>query len=140
MINDSRYLIVYGTLQPFFTNPHAQFLREHGRYVGKAHFTGLLFDLGDYPGAIYQPNSLTCVSGALYDIGNDKQVILTYLDNYEGIGPEFDQPTEYIRRLIPIRCLSKIIDCWIYLYNYPTIGKPVIASGDYAQHSSSGKR
>lgn len=136
MIKDSCYLTVYGTLRPFFTNPHAQFLREHGRYVGEAHFPGLLLDLGDYPGALYQPDSLACVSGTLYNMGNYQQVILTYLDNYEGIGPEFDQPTEYMRKLIPIQCLNEVINCWIYLYNHPTINKPVIASGDYVQHSS----
>lgn len=138
MIKDSTYLIVYGTLRPFFTNSHAQFLREHSHYVGEATFPGILFDLGDYPGATYQPGGVTHVSGTVYDISDHQLIILAYLDNYEGIGAEFDQPTEYVRRLIPVYCLDKVFNCWIYLYNYSIAGKLVITFGDYSLYSRKG--
>ena len=135
MTKDPCYLMVYGTLRPFFTNPQAQFLREHGHYIGEATFPGLLFDLGDYPGATYQPDGMAFVRGAVYDLSDRQRVLLPYLDNYEGIGDEFDQPAEYVRRLIPVCCLNEVISCWVYLYNHSTAGRPVIASGDFVRFS-----
>ena len=133
-------LIVYGTLRPPFANPFAQFLRQHSQYIGEAAFPGLLLDLGwsdtsGYPGAVYQPNAPTNVVGVVYDIGHHKEFILAYLDDYEGIGDAFDQPNEYVRAVIPVRCNGATIDCWIYLYNLPIVGKSVIASGDYVRYS-----
>lgn len=135
MAADSNYLIVYGTLRPPFTNPATQFLRQRSRYLGNAAFPGLLFDLGSYPGAIYQPDGITRVTGAVYDIGSDKQAILAYLDDYEGVGELFDWPNEYVRLLIPVYCRQAVINCWVYLYNLSTAEKPLITSGDYVRYS-----
>lgn len=140
MTENPDYILVYGTLRPDFNNPFAELLRQHGHYVGEATFPGLLFDLGEantvaYPGAIYQPDSTTNVVGTVYDISRHKQLILTHLDDYEGIGDAFDQPNEYVRAIIPVRCNGTLVDCWIYLYNWPIDGKQVIASGDYVRYS-----
>ena len=140
MTNNPDYLLVYGTLRPLFDNPFAQFLRQHSQYVGDAVFPGLLLDLArpgtpGYPGAIYQPDSVTNVVGTVYDIGPHKQLILAYLDDYEGVGEAFDQPNEYIRVVIPVRCRDTVIDCWVYLYNELTDGWLIILSGDYVRYS-----
>ena len=140
MTKDSNYLIVYGTLRPPFINPFAQFLRQHGRYVGEATFPGLLFsvewfDTSTYPGAIYQPDGDTRVDGIIYDIGIHKRAVFAYLDDYEGVGEAFDRPNEYVRVVIPVRYRDAIIACWVYLYNRPIDGKPLIASGDYVRYS-----
>ena len=140
MTKNPDYLIVYGTLRPSFDNPFAEFLRQRSQYIGEATFPGLLLDLGDsnaaaYPGAIYQPDSTTLVVGTVYDISRQKQLILDHLDDYEGIGNAFDQPNEYVRAVIPVRCSGVMIACWIYLYNRPTDEKSVITSGDYVRYS-----
>ena len=135
MTDDPNYLIVYGTLRPDFTNLFADFLRQHSRYVGDAAFSGLLFDLGAYPGATYEPDGPTQVQGSVYDIADQKQMILAYLDDYEGVGEAFDEPNEYMRTVIPVRFNDALINCWVYLYNHTTDGKPVIQSGDYVCHS-----
>lgn len=140
MTKNPNYLIVYGTLRPNFDNPFAKFLRQRSQYVNEATFSGLLLEVGHskaaaYPGAIYQPDSTTLVVGTVYDISRHKQLILTNLDDYEGIGDAFDQPNEYVRAVIPVCCNGITIDCWIYLYNRPTNGKQVIASGDYVRYS-----
>jgi gamma-glutamylcyclotransferase (GGCT)/AIG2-like uncharacterized protein YtfP len=128
------FLIVYGTLRPPFDNTFSQYLRQRGRYVGEGSFTGQSFDMGSYPGAVYRPDSLTLVYGSVFDISNQKAAILTYLDYYEGVGEGFEQPTEYIRAVIPVQFNDQTADCWIYLYNLSTDDKPLIKSGDYSIH------
>ncbi|QJW92080.1 gamma-glutamylcyclotransferase [Spirosoma taeanense] len=134
MADDSDFLIVYGTLRPGFTNSPAQYLRQHSQYVGEGTFPGLLVDLGTYPGALYQPDSQTRVWGTVYQLGNDKYQLLDRLDEYEGVGESFQQPTEYVRTLIPVRCGTETLTCWVYLYNLSTDGNLCIQSGDYVTY------
>ncbi|GAB3546744.1 gamma-glutamylcyclotransferase family protein [Spirosoma fluminis] len=125
------YILVYGTLRPAFVNPFANYLRQYGQYVGEGIFPGDLYDLGNYPGATYQPDSLTPVYGAVYDIHRNYESILTRLDEYEGVGDAFEQPNEYIRTVIPVRYADQVVDCWVYVYNWPTDHCLRITSGDY---------
>ncbi|GAB2548229.1 gamma-glutamylcyclotransferase family protein [Spirosoma aerophilum] len=134
MTHTPDFLIVYGTLRPPFDNTFSQYLRQRGRYVGEGSFTGQSFDMGSYPGAVYQPDSQSLVHGSVFDISNQKAAILTYLDYYEGVGEGFEQPTEYIRAIIPVQFNHQTADCWIYLYNLSTDDKPLIESGDYSIH------
>ena len=131
MAIDSDLLFVYGTLRPPFTNPYAQHLRQHSRYVGDGKFPGQLFNLGNYPGAIYLPESMATVYGSVYNISANKQSLLANLDHYEGIGEAFEKPYEYIRTIIEVSSDNSTVACWIYLYNLSTAGKQSITSGDY---------
>lgn len=128
------FLIVYGTLRPPFDNLFAQYLRQRGRCVGEGTFAGQVFDMSGYPGAIYQATSGSRVCGTVFNISNQKAAILTYLDYYEGVGEQFDQPTEFVRAVVPVEFNEQTADCWVYLYNLPTDVKPVIESGNYAEH------
>ena len=134
MTSNPDFLIVYGTLRPPFDNAFAQYLRQRGRCVGEGVFAGQVFDMGSYPGAIYLETSDSLVYGTVFEISHQKAAILTYLDYYEGVGEGFDQPTEFIRSIVPVHITDKLIDCWIYLYNLSTLDKPQIESGDYSQH------
>lgn len=129
------YLLVYGTLRSSFTNEAAQFLHRHSRYVSEVTFPGLLFDMGSYPGAVYQPDSASRVAGTVYDIGENKSAILAYLDDYEGIGSNYALPHEYIRTVTPARFDNGRIDCWVYLLNLPTAQRRIIPSGDFVAYS-----
>lgn len=131
---DSDYLIVYGTLRPAFSNPFARYLRQYSQYVGEVSFPGQLFDLGTYPGAIFLPHSPTNVYGSLYNVSQHKHPLLTYLDDYEGIGEQFEQPQEYVRIIIPIDWAGKTGCCWFYQYNRPIDSKKRIESGDYERY------
>ncbi|MBD2752190.1 gamma-glutamylcyclotransferase family protein [Spirosoma validum] len=137
MLTDSDYLIVYGTLRPAFTNSFARYLRQHSQYVGEGSFPGQLFDLGNYPGAIYQQDSLQLVWGTMYDIRQHKHTLLPYLDDYEGINEPIGQSHEYIRTIIPVSWSEGSFNCWIYLYNMPVAGKKIIGSGDYEHYVGS---
>lgn len=131
MTTDSDLLFVYGTLRPSFMNTYAQYLRQHSQYIGDGKFPGQLLDLGNYPGAVYQPESTVNVYGSIYNISANKQHLLAYLDAYEGIGKAFKKPHEYIRTIIEISSGDSIMTCWIYLYNLSVAGKKFISSGDY---------
>ena len=137
MITNPDFLIVYGTLRPPFDNQFALYLRNRSRCVGEGTFVGRVFNMGSYPGAIYQQSVDTRVCGTVYDIGNQKETTLTYLDYYEGVGDDFEQPTEFIRAIIPVQVNNQTAECWVYLYNLSTDGKPIIESGDFALHMGS---
>ncbi|GAB4015695.1 gamma-glutamylcyclotransferase family protein [Spirosoma koreense] len=132
---DSDHLFVYGTLRPPFENAFAQYLHRHSQYVGEGRFSGQLYDLGNYPGAIYQPEAYTSVVGTIYAIHQHKWSLLAYLDEYEGIGPQFPQPTEYLRFILPIDWNGQEVSCWTYLYNLEITGRCLIESGDYVNYT-----
>ncbi|UFH55274.1 gamma-glutamylcyclotransferase [Spirosoma sp. KNUC1025] len=134
MALDSDYLIVYGTLRPSFENPFARYLRQHSQYVGEVTFPGQLVDLGNYPGALFLPDSPTTVYASLYNIHQHKNELLAYLDEYESIGEQFEQPHEYVRALIPVSYSGTIFDCWVYLYQLPIDPNRLIESGDYERY------
>ena len=128
------FLLVYGTLRPPFDNQFALYLRNRSRCVGEGTFSGEVFDIGSYPGAVFRAPVDTQVCGTVYDISNQKETTLTYLDYYEGVGGDFEQPTEFVRAIVPVAVNGQIVDCWVYLYNLTTDEKSLIESGDYALH------
>ncbi|QKZ11693.1 gamma-glutamylcyclotransferase [Spirosoma sp. KUDC1026] len=132
MATDSDFLFVYGTLGPSFTNPHATLLHQNSQYVGPGTLAGLLADLGNYPGVIHDSSAITVVHGFIYNIGTRKTELLKTLDEYEGIGPDFPEPQEYVRTIVPISNDGTLIPCWTYLYNLSIHTQLLINSGDYA--------
>jgi gamma-glutamylcyclotransferase (GGCT)/AIG2-like uncharacterized protein YtfP len=110
------YLFVYGTLKYDSHNHMARFLRGHADFLGEATMPGRIFQLHDYPGAVFDENSASVVSGHLFKLHNPG-FILRVLDKYEGIGDEFPQPNEYRRMEKLIRFGEKTIHSWVFLYN-----------------------
>lgn len=112
----SDLLFVYGTLRIGENNPTAKFFHQHSQFLGKGHFPGRLIQLGTYTGAIYEPGSASVVEGEIFQLLR-KGLILGVLDEYEGIGDEFPQPNEYIRKMCPVIQADQEVICWVYLYN-----------------------
>ena len=56
METDSKYLFIYGTLLNG-DNEFGVYLRKHSRPYAPGYFNGHLYDLGEYPGAVYIPDS-----------------------------------------------------------------------------------
>ncbi|MGN6177975.1 MAG: gamma-glutamylcyclotransferase family protein [Mucilaginibacter sp.] len=111
------YLFVYGTLLDA-DNEFAIFMRKHCQFVKKGKFKGRLYDIGEYPGAIEDTYAESYIHGSIYLMNNAPMVLKT-LDDYEGYGPEQEQPNLFIRKLIEIETDARSIDCWVYLYNRP---------------------
>jgi len=123
------YLFVYGTLLDA-DNESAVFMRRHCSFVKKGYFKGRLYDIGEYPGAVADGKAEGYVYGSIYLMDN-APLVLEKLDDYEGYGPEQEQPNLFIRRLAEIETSGRSINCWVYLYNREVDGLGVIISGNY---------
>jgi gamma-glutamylcyclotransferase (GGCT)/AIG2-like uncharacterized protein YtfP len=128
MSTDNHSIFVYGTLMQGFANPFAKKLHKNALWRGKSSFPGQLFDLGTYPGAIYQPDATTHVQGEVWEL-TDFQKTIASLDHYEGI---HDFKPEYIRQEVPIVLENReTIFCWVYLFCQPVESFRIITHGDY---------
>ena len=133
------HLFVYGTLRAAFSNAPAMHLRQHSRYIGEGGINGRLYDIGSYPGALYLPDESTLIHGSVYTLFSDSQAnVLRLLDEYEGVQatPSESEPDEYVRRIVPVTCARQLINCWVYLYNWPVDSLRQITSGDYVQYKT----
>jgi gamma-glutamylcyclotransferase (GGCT)/AIG2-like uncharacterized protein YtfP len=86
------------------------------------------------------------VHGELYRL-RARDDMLREFDMYEACGEGFEQPTEYLRRLLSVALADGTaaearteawteswIDAWSYVYNWPVGHLPRIASGRFLEH------
>jgi gamma-glutamylcyclotransferase (GGCT)/AIG2-like uncharacterized protein YtfP len=132
MVETDTFLFVYGTLLDE-RNPFGVLLKSTCSFHKKGRFNGKLFDLGEYPGAIYLPNIKQFVYGNIFTMNKPAET-LKMLDDYEGFGEVQPQPNEFIRQIIEVEAETKIVNCWVYLYNQPADGHWQITSGDYMEY------
>lgn len=123
-------LFVYGTLMQAAANPYAVHLHANSTFVGRAYFTGRLFRVGWYPGAVYDSAAATLVHGEVYALQQPAET-LSLLDEYEGLDGDVG---EYLRVIVPVSVLGQTVDCWVYVYNYPTANLVQLASGDFREY------
>jgi gamma-glutamylcyclotransferase (GGCT)/AIG2-like uncharacterized protein YtfP len=134
------HLFVYGTLRRGFASPVAECLQRHAIFRGMGRMPGRLFLLGTltcgsipYPGATFEPGRPGAVVGEIHELP-DPAAVFAILDPYEGIGPQFPQPQEYVRRVVTVEPAEggPALPCWCYIINRPTDGLRLIPSGDFA--------
>lgn len=127
------FLFVYGTLLGRSNSAMANFLKANSQILEDGFFSGELYDLGNYPGAVFIADALTKVYGTILKLTNWKNTIIK-LDEYEETGRGFVQPNEYLRKIIQVETLSgKFLNCWVYEYNHSIENKKLIASGKYLE-------
>jgi len=129
MESDCKYLFVYGTLLNA-DNEYGAYLKAHSTFIAKGYFNGALYNLGEYPGALYEPTSKQKVWGDVVLLDSATKV-LKVIDEYEGYGPNEEQPNLFVREIIPAVTDAGLVDCWVYLYNLPVSGLLQIVSGRY---------
>lgn len=123
------YLFIYGTLLSS-QNPFGDFLSQNSKLICQGRFKGMLYNVGEYPGAVYYPKSHSYVYGSVISLSSPDET-LKIVDDYEGYGIEQPQPNEFIREVLDIETVSGSIRCWVYLFNLPTEGLTLIRSGNY---------
>jgi len=123
------YLFVYGTLMDE-SNPYGAYLKENSSLLAEGKFKGELYDIGNYPGAILNPDAAGFVHGSIFTL-DDPAPVLSELDEYEGYGEAFLQPNEFIRAVITVETSKGPVNCWVYLYNRPIKPSQRIQSGKY---------
>lgn len=127
------HLFVYGTLLQTIENPYARLVRRQSTFWGRGSFSGHLYDLGRYPGAVYGAGAASRVHGDILTLLHPEQV-LPALDTYEGYDPRSPQSSLYRREVVEVRSGEELVWCWVYLYNRPTEGFPQIVAGDYREY------
>ena len=131
------HLFVYGTLLQS-GNQFGLYLKNNSTVICPGQFPGKLFNIGGYPGAIYEPEARSAVFGSVLLLNNAAEA-LRIMDDYEGTGDSYPQPNEFIRKVIDINTDSVPIKCWVYLYNLPVYELPEIKKGDYIDFLTEGE-
>ena len=122
-------LFVYGTLLDN-DNEFAVFLNNNSSSCSSGQLKGKLYDIGECPGAIFYGDDENYIYGSILELINIEKV-LPVVDDYEGYGDDQIQPNEFIRALANVETETGLLTCWVYLYNLPAAGLPVIESGRY---------
>src|SRR6185436_17869001 len=120
------FLVLYGSLssgQPKFDELGLDRLLESR---GPCEFSGILYDLDDYPGA--RPG-VGVVKGEAYKV-LDEAVLVT-LDEYEEFDENDPAGSLFVRRCVHIHGVG---DAWVYLYNRECDETKRILSGDWVEH------
>ncbi len=129
-MNNDR-LFVYGSLLNN-DNEFSKYLIHNADMVGPAFFAGRLYYCGEYPGAVLSDNAYP-VKGSVYRLRNPNMAF-TILDDYEGFGPNQEQPNLFIRESVSVNLENEVIECWAYLYNLPVDNLTEITTGDYISY------
>lgn len=123
---DEHYFFVYGTLRQGDANDITQ-LQPVPRFIGPACVKGVMSHLGGYPGVALGGDKN--IVGEVYAVS---QQLAQWLDTIESEYPE--QPDAYAKRSITVEVHGHSLPCFMYEINPAyTVGKPVIASGDWVK-------
>jgi gamma-glutamylcyclotransferase (GGCT)/AIG2-like uncharacterized protein YtfP len=126
-------LFVYGTLMRGFDHPMAQLLARSADFIAGARCRGRLYLIKHYPGLVLSDDPTETVFGELYRL-RQPEALLREFDMYEACGEGFSEPTEYVRRMLPvISGEGAASEAWTYIYNWPVTGLPRIASGRFLE-------
>jgi gamma-glutamylcyclotransferase (GGCT)/AIG2-like uncharacterized protein YtfP len=129
-----------------FDHPMARLLSANADFLGQARCRGRLYLIKHYPGLVPSNEAGDIVHGELYRL-RARDDMLREFDMYEACGEGFEQPTEYLRRLLSVALADGTaaearteawteswIDAWSYVYNWPVGHLPRIASGRFLEH------
>ena len=119
-------LFVYGSLLSDFTKYKSitKELHDQSQLLGSTLLPGKLFDIGKYPGFVYDRNSSFLVRGELLELKNANR-LLKVLDDYEG--------GEYTRVLLESTFLGNPMKFNTYLYQLSIAQLPEILENDYRE-------
>src|ERR1700694_5300063 len=126
---NSDRLFVYGTLMRGFDHPMAQLLSRSADFIGEASCRGRLYLIKHYPGLVASDDSTENVFGELYGL-RQPEALLREFDMYEACGEGFAEPTEYVRRMLPVtRDAGAVSEAWTYIYTWPGTDLPGMSAG-----------
>ena len=127
-----QYLFVYGTLLPNQA-PHGvgEIMGELSP-VAEGSMPGRVYDLGAFPGAVFDDAARAHVRGRVFEAPMD-DAQWRQLDAYEEYLPEHPASSLFVREKRPITLADgSELPCWVYLYNRdPGHARPV-PGGDYS--------
>src|ERR1700743_879866 len=122
MISD--LLFGYGTLMRDFDHPMARMLSRNADFIGSARCRGRLYLVKHYPGMTLSDDAADIVYGEGYRL-HPPGALIRELAMYEACGEGFAEPTQYVRRMLPVTLeqgASEAMEVWTYIYNWPVAG------------------
>jgi gamma-glutamylcyclotransferase (GGCT)/AIG2-like uncharacterized protein YtfP len=129
MISDR--LFVYGTLMRGFDHPMAKLLSKSADFIGEARCQGRLYRVKHYPGLVESDDPSEIVFGEVYRL-RARDALLREFDMYEACGEGFPEPTQYLRRTLPVTLADGTeSEAWTYIYNWPVEALARIESGRF---------
>ena len=124
-------LFVYGTLMRGYAHPMARLLSANAEFLGEASCRGRLYRVKHYPGFVLSDNAADVVFGELYRL-RAVEDLLREFDMYEACGEGFAEPTQYVRRTLPVTLPDgSLSQAWTYIYNWPVTDLARIESGRF---------
>jgi gamma-glutamylcyclotransferase (GGCT)/AIG2-like uncharacterized protein YtfP len=128
-----QYLFAYGTLVDRHAPRALAATLKRLKPVGKGFIFARLYDLGDYPGAVLDPNGRHKVFGLIYELPRDEKA-LERLDAYEEFDPRHPAASLFVRKRAAInRPNQPPLTGWVCEYNRDVNSSPLIKSGHYAE-------
>ena len=129
----TEYLFAYGTLRRGLSPDYLLPVVSRLVVVGEGFVAGVLYDLGEYPGAVLDAEAGTQVFGTVFVLPAEHEV-LAALDGYEGFYPDSLESSLFVRELHPVELMDgRRIECWMYVYNCGVGELPALASGRYSK-------
>jgi gamma-glutamylcyclotransferase (GGCT)/AIG2-like uncharacterized protein YtfP len=129
------FLFAYGTLQPARAPQEIRDVLKKIRPVGKAVAHGILYDLGEYPGAVFGDQFSDSVKGQVFRLPHgaaERDTLLHSLDEYEGVNLQDPSRGLFVRRQLPVLLRNgRKITCWAYEYAGERPKEPPIFDGLY---------
>jgi len=102
-------------------------------FLGTASIKGSLVLAGHYPGLIAGEQN---VRGEVYRLAEPENDLET-LDDVEDFDPIEPERSMYVRRSATVTLDSgEQLEAWVYFYNQPVAGLPVIEGGDWRATSA----
>ena len=127
----SDLLFVYGTLMRGYAHPMARMLSANADFVGEARCRGRLYLVKHYPGLLLSDDPADIVFGEVFRLRQPTDMLREF-DMYEACGQGFAEPTQYVRRMLPLTLDGGAAsEAWTYIYNWPVDTLPRIASGRF---------
>ena len=127
----SDLLFVYGTLMRGYSHPMARLLSSNADFLGPASCRGRLYKVKHYPGLVLSEDESERVFGELYRLRAVDDLLRAF-DMYEACGEGFPEPTQYVRKMLPVTLAEGTArDAWTYIYNWPLSGLTWIETGRF---------
>lgn len=128
------YLFAYGTLRPGLAPPSLRPLVAQLQWIGGGSTPGRLYDLGSYPGAIFDRLAESQIAGDVFALPEDASELLEQLDDYEGFSAADIANSLFVRFRVAVRLADgREINCWAYRYHRDVGQGSLVVAGDYAK-------
>ena len=134
----TEFLFSYGTLAPGLAPREIAWAMAKFHPYSEGWVHGVLYDLGDYPGAVLDDAADKKVFGSVFLIPSS---LLKPLDRYEGFDPRSPSRSLFVRKRHPVALPDgRTLECWVHEHNGEPGGAPIVAAGRYQQRKPKAPR